>query len=300
MAIDRQGNPVLTFSQGQGFKTTKLDGSDGLVYWEKSYERLDRSWFIDRPRAILVDSHDNVVVAGTSNNGANEDAATSDYHTIKYSGLNGSILWEMSFDTGGEDYLRGLAIDSEDNVIVTGGSTLDLNLYTFKYLAADGTILWRKIFDDWRNAIDGSCECYGNECISARILLDKSNNIIITGDNHCVTFITKYLGSNPSLPISVTNPASALGYTKRRGYYATLNGTVTPNGDITIAWFEYGTTKTCKKKTAPIFIGNSWTPVTISTDIICLVGNVTYYFRAVSSNIKGINYGKITQFRTHR
>ncbi|HII95504.1 MAG TPA: hypothetical protein HA367_07220, partial [Candidatus Methanofastidiosum sp.] len=59
-------------------------GADGDLLWEKVYD----GGFNDESWSIAIDSQNNIIVAGYSHNGSNQD-----YHIIKY-GPNGNVIWE--------------------------------------------------------------------------------------------------------------------------------------------------------------------------------------------------------------
>lgn len=102
--------------------------------------------------AVALDPRQNLIVAGTSKN----DLGNTDYITAKYSPA-GSNLWMRRFDSGANDQVRGLALDGEANVLITGTST------TVKYGGADGVEQWTAPYGGRGVAIDGS------------------NNVVVTG-----------------------------------------------------------------------------------------------------------------------
>src|SRR5262249_46586357 len=73
----------------------------------------------DQPKALAVDSSGNVYVAGTSLG----DGLGEDYAIVKY-GPTGSQLWVVRINgpLSGNDRLRGMVLDSANNVLVTGTS----------------------------------------------------------------------------------------------------------------------------------------------------------------------------------
>ena len=93
----------------------------------------------DSAGKVLADAAGDVLVAGYT-----EDGTGSDMLTIKYSGVDGSVIWRARYDgpTHGNEEARAMALDSHGNVIVAGFSAADF--YTVKYATADGTMLWEK------------------------------------------------------------------------------------------------------------------------------------------------------------
>ncbi len=81
---------------------------------------------------------------------------------------------------------------------------------------------------------------------------------------------------------------------------AILNGSVTPNGLATTAWFEYGTdpSLTTFTKTADQAIGSAKTPVSVTQSISGLLAATTYYFRVAASSTGGQPKGAILSFLT--
>ena len=81
---------------------------------------------------------------------------------------------------------------------------------------------------------------------------------------------------------------------------ATLNGSVTPNGLATTAWFEHGTdpSLTAFTKTADQTIGSGKTAVPVTQSISGLSDATTYYFRVAASNAGGTSKGEIISFVT--
>lgn len=103
-------------------------------------------------RASVVDSQGNLIIVGT--------AATNgtDFHVVKINAEGTGTHWSISKDgTGGIDVATAVAVDSDDNVFVTGylwnGATYN-DIYTAKYAAADGALLWEHTFDGTGNGQD--------------------------------------------------------------------------------------------------------------------------------------------------
>jgi len=77
---------------------------------------------------------------------------------------------------------------------------------------------------------------------------------------------------------------------------ATLNGGVNPNGLVTTAWFEWGTSATLASYTATAnqSIGSGVASVSITANLIGLASSTTYYYRACGSSSAGTIRGSIT------
>ncbi len=131
--------------------------------WHRTYD-----WgTVDYAYSVAVDSGDNVVVTGSST----QDYQTwHGYYTLKYDS-SGNKLWDKTYEGGhGNDLANSVAVDSGDNVIVTGfsydGTTL--NYYTIKY-SPEGDLLWDKVYDS--GLADGALD----------IAVDSDDNIVISG-----------------------------------------------------------------------------------------------------------------------
>ena len=81
---------------------------------------------------------------------------------------------------------------------------------------------------------------------------------------------------------------------------ATLNGSVNPNGFLTAAWFEIGTSASLASfESTPAQLLSS---VTTSQDVNYVQGNLTfnteYFYRTVAQNIAGLTKGSVKPFTT--
>jgi glycosidase len=79
---------------------------------------------------------------------------------------------------------------------------------------------------------------------------------------------------------------------------ATLNATVTPNGDTTSVAFEYGTSVSYGSTTSSQSIGSGNSPQSIATNLSGLDANTTYHFRVIATNAQGTSYGPNQTFNT--
>jgi hypothetical protein len=119
VAVDGNGNVVVTGSASDHYYTAKYAAVDGALLWAKRYNGPANDW--DEPRAVAVDSSGNAVVTGFSYNNTN-----SDYYTAKYATANGALLWEQRYNgpANGNDWVssRGLALGPNGMVAITGAS----------------------------------------------------------------------------------------------------------------------------------------------------------------------------------
>jgi len=79
---------------------------------------------------------------------------------------------------------------------------------------------------------------------------------------------------------------------------ATLKGKVNPNGSITEAHFEYGTTTSYGSTSSSEDIGAGTSSVTVSATISGLISDTTYHYRLAATNIEGTSSGTDMTFYT--
>jgi hypothetical protein len=191
--VDSQDNVIVVgqavFGGNYDYNTIKYS-SNGSQLWSINH---DEGGF-DKARGIAVDSNDNIIVTGRAYNAAG-GSTNDDYMTVKYDS-NGIHLWNVSFCTLGSDIAAGVAVDSNDNVIVTGfdgsGSGPSFgDYYTIKY-DNNGNQLWNRTFDS------------GTYDTPFGVAVDSSDNVIVTGringsDNAADYFTIKYDSSGNHL-----------------------------------------------------------------------------------------------------
>jgi uncharacterized delta-60 repeat protein len=144
VAVDSNGNVIVTgttTSKATGypdFYTAKYSAGNGALLWEQRYDGPDGTY--DEPTALVVDAADNVIVTGLSF-GTN---TASDFYVVKYSGNNGTVLWETRDEGPGYATPKDITLDEVGNAVITGESDGGTNsTYTAAYSGVDGTVLWR-------------------------------------------------------------------------------------------------------------------------------------------------------------
>jgi len=197
VAVDSQNNIIVTGlswnacgTGGDDYLTIKYD-SNGNVQWMKSY---NVKWD-DRAFSVAVDSQNNVIVTGGARNTV---TGNDDYLTIKYD-LNGNVQWMKNYSGAGNDYAFGVAVDSKNNVIVTGGSYNtgrgNYDFLTIKY-DSSGNVQWMKSYTGVGNnpafgvAVDSKNNVIADSGFG--VTVDSQDNVIVTGvsynaagtDNH--------------------------------------------------------------------------------------------------------------------
>jgi hypothetical protein len=141
-AADSAGNLFVVGAEptqlGSCIVTLKYAAASGAVLWRKTSCGVA----VAQGHAIAVDRADNVVITGT----VGLAGGRSDVKTIKYSGADGSILWERTFDLGaGTDFAETgthAVFDSSNNVII-GAAGSPTSSVLLKYNGADGSIMWQ-------------------------------------------------------------------------------------------------------------------------------------------------------------
>lgn len=137
------------------------------IQWASRYTSAGSN--IDRAIDLVRDTSGNVIVTGTSWNGANFDIVT-----VKYDPA-GNELWNQSYNGAGAGYDEGraIAVDETGNVYVTGvseGASSNYNAITIMYNAA-GTQQWATTYNGSGNGYDEGYD----------IMADNAGNVYITG-----------------------------------------------------------------------------------------------------------------------
>ncbi|MBE7495933.1 MAG: cadherin-like beta sandwich domain-containing protein [Verrucomicrobiaceae bacterium] len=233
-----------------------------------------------------------IVLSGCSWNGSNYDFAL-----VRYT-ATGSL--DTSFGAGGKvttpigsshDIGRSVAIQSDGKLLVAGYSE-------------------NGIFRDFamvRHNTNGSLDTSfgtggkvitpvgGNDDGGESVVLQSDGKIVVVGWGNNDFALVRYNGGTVSYPAPTasTTAASAVFATT-----ATLNGTVNPNGIITSAWFEYGTTPSYGQTTASSGVGYGTSAVNVAAYIASLTPNTLYHCRLVAQNGETTAYGADMTFLT--
>jgi hypothetical protein len=180
MAVDAAGNVYVTgYSLGMSsqwdYATVKYD-ANGNQLWVARYDGpANKS---DLAYALAVDRDGNVYVGGQST--VNASLGVSYYATVKYD-ASGNQLWEAHYGyptapgVSSSSFLRGLVVDVDGNVYVTGSSFSFVtweDYATVKY-DTNGNQIWAARYngptsdDDWGRSL----------------ALDDSGNVYVTGQS---------------------------------------------------------------------------------------------------------------------
>ena len=117
--------------------------------WVHRYSNLGDS--VDQASKVLRDpAGDFLVVGATADN-----FAVQGLLIIKYSGADGSVIWQRRYDGPAAILISydpaasvlAAVVDASGNLVVTtraDGTNGEADFYTAKYAAADGALLWEK------------------------------------------------------------------------------------------------------------------------------------------------------------
>ena len=94
-------------------------------------------------------------------------------------------------------------------------------------------------------------------------------------------------------PAVTTDAASSVTPTSAR-----LNGTITPNGQSTSWYFDYGTTTSYGTRTPVRGAGSGTGATRVNTSVTRLRTGVTYHYRLVATNASGTTFGRDRTFST--
>jgi uncharacterized delta-60 repeat protein len=172
VAVDGSNNVIVTGTSGNGVDhdyATIQYSSAGVPLWTNRYHEPGN--YLNCASAVAVDGGNNVIVTGYSSNGTNYN-----YATIKYSSA-GVPLWTNRYNESGNGngVARAVAVDSRNNVIVTGRSEASASSYIYDYAtvkySSAGVPLWTNRYNGPGNGDDQACA----------LAVDHSGNVIVTG-----------------------------------------------------------------------------------------------------------------------
>jgi methionine-rich copper-binding protein CopC len=176
--------PFNASAGGWDLFVSKYDSAGNTVWATPAIVQIGSS-ADDNVRGIAVDSAGDIYIAGYSagNPITGSVSTTFDAFLIKLSGTDGSVLWSRTLSTDREEVATRVAVDSADNVYITGYTygSLDgrtpngtADLFLAKYDSA-GTKQWVTQFgaEDTASTTDGDYFVSG-------VAVDGSN-VLITG-----------------------------------------------------------------------------------------------------------------------
>jgi len=262
IAVDKDQNVYVTGNTFNGtdldYLTLKLDPS-GTTLWTQQYNGGDGN---DIGMDIVVDSDNNVYVAGFI-----LDGADSDYYVIKYNSA-GQTIWARQYDSGnGFDQANDVTADSDNNVYVTGSMNNGINqdIYTIKY-DSDGNTIWSR---QHGRTVGGLADEIGTG-----ITIDQKNNVYVTSAKELfgkAYFTIKYL-QPPNKPL-----LQSLSLESENSIQLTWKDQVNEDGYII-----YRSTDAINFQPL-INLGQDSTSYTDSN----IDFNTVYYYRIISTNAAG-------------
>lgn len=243
VAMDNSGNVIVTgytinAAGSSDYITAKYAAADGTLLWQQSYDSpANRD---DYAYALALDGAGNVLVTGSSSLGVG-----ANFTTAKYAAVDGALLWEVRYaGPGGYDYGQAIAVDSLNNVIVTGGSNgngTQTDYYTAKYAAGDGALIWERRYNGPGGSADAAYD----------ITVDSDDNPIVTGQAYGVSsdrdyYTAKYAAADGAILWEKIYSGSNSGYEIGTAVDVDSNGDVVVTGTSALSsWgaMDYYTAK---------------------------------------------------------
>lgn len=175
LALDGQGNIYVTgmitiAGINSDYATVKYNPG-GTELWVSIFSGTGNSF--DAATAIAVDQSGNAYVTGRT---IPQGSVSSNYTTLRYS-TTGVEQFVVDYDgpSSGEDIARGLVLDDNGFIYVTGTSLDNIGLFDYATLKYDpaGNQLWLQRYDGPGNDFDEAVD----------IKVDAALNIYVTGSS---------------------------------------------------------------------------------------------------------------------
>jgi len=196
-------------NEAQGLTTVIPYSPPGWIYFYDGSDNGD-----DYAESIAVGPDNNPVVTGSSN----FTLGTLDYYTVKIDRSTAVAQWELRYGSNdnGADVAKAVAVDSNNDVIVSGYSDLySINagqntndIYTLKYLSTGDPGYGNDYV--WADQYDGPGHD-DDRAVAIATITDNANNVVVVGygknkngtpetsDDHDDIYLIKYApdGSKP-------------------------------------------------------------------------------------------------------
>ena len=184
IAIDSSDNIYITgYTEGDLDGNTNAGGSDiflmkydsnGNKIWTREIGTSEN----DEGYGLTIDSSDNIYITGYTEGDldGNTNAGGSDIFLMKYDS-NGNKIWTREIGTANNEIAYGIAIDSFDNIYITGYTNGNLDGNT----NAGGSDIFLMKYDSIGNKIWAREIGTANNEIAYGIAINSSDDIYITG-----------------------------------------------------------------------------------------------------------------------
>ena len=121
--------------------------------------------------------------------------------------------------------------------------------------------------------------------------------VLIRG--RCFAIVVLLILGSLALSTALGQPSITTGFATEVGSNSvTFTGTITPNSQTAVAWFDYGSDFLYGSRTALSTISGALGPVSLSAPVSNLISGQIYHWRAVATNANGIAYGEDQAFQT--
>jgi uncharacterized delta-60 repeat protein len=150
------------------YLTIKLD-YDGHTLWQKLFDNGSGN---DLAGFGGMDAEGNVVITGEGMTGSRHDLIT-----IKYAAIDGQQQWLTRYSAGSPNIARGLVVDGDGEVYVTGNTFTNGgkdDFYTARYAKTNGVPVWERLFDSGANNTD----------VPQALATDSTGGLYVTGYTH--------------------------------------------------------------------------------------------------------------------
>ncbi len=168
----RNAPRAILLASVAGLLSTTLPVQAEVAYeaWRTTFDNTVQAG--QSGNATATDSRGNVIVTGfTAVPGGNKSI-----YTAKYSVSDGSVVWQKTFSAAADAIGNSVAVDSQDNVIVTGRATGVVggaNYCTVKY-SKDGVQLWEREYGGPQGGADEA----------TKVIVDHHDNVVVTGTSY--------------------------------------------------------------------------------------------------------------------
>lgn len=179
IAFDNSGNLIVSGLKWNGndmdIRVIKYS-TDGNKIWDTTFDNGFQG--LEIPNSMVIGADDSIYITGIAWSGNSVD-----YLALKYNS-NGVKQWHKTENpAGGETWneATAIAVDADDNVVVTGYSPNPdgwLNYHTIKY-DAQGTKLWEQAYNYESTDPDNVSDVTNS--VPRAITTDANGNIYVTG-----------------------------------------------------------------------------------------------------------------------